>query len=315
MSGGENTTGRLVESQRRRENSATGNQSHDLNEPPGPTAGAHDDRSRSMGGRQLIFMVLGCLAFMGIVSLLILALPVIRAPATPIGIAAPAAVTQPQAPTSQQAAFSPAATGAVVAGTVKYTGKPITPKLLSTASDPYCKVPVFSEDIVAKANGTLSNVLVYVTQGLGGRRFTAPAAPLMMDTRGFRIVPHVLGVQVGQPVLFRNSDPSPVNWHVAANRNIPSNRGQPKLGMTFTNTFTTPEVPIRVRDDVHPWKSGYICVVGHPFFNVTNSAGVFRLEGLPPGTYTIESWHEKLGTTQQTVTVKNGDIAKITITY
>ena len=105
MSGGEQTAGRLVESQRRREDSTMGDRSHDIDRRPGPSAAARDDRSRSMGGRQVIFMVLGCLALLGIVSLLILALRVIPTPATPIAIAAPAALTQPQAPTSQQAAY------------------------------------------------------------------------------------------------------------------------------------------------------------------------------------------------------------------
>jgi len=36
---------------------------------------------------------------------------------------------------------------------------------------------------------------------------------------------------------------------------------------------------------------------------VTSTDGTFSLKGLPPGTYTIEAWHEKLGTQTQTVTV------------
>ena len=50
-------------------------------------------------------MVLGCLAFIGIISILVLAFPVIRVLATPIGIAAPATMTQSQALTSQHTAY------------------------------------------------------------------------------------------------------------------------------------------------------------------------------------------------------------------
>ncbi len=304
MSDPDRTTGRLVASRRRREDRTTGHQP--------PTA---DDRSGPIAGPKFIAIVVGGLVFMAIVSIVILAIPRVSTPTAPIAFGAAAAVTQWQAPTSQQAAYNPPATGAVIAGTVVYTGKPVTPRALSTASDPMCTAPVFSEDVVVNADGTLSNVLIYVQQGLGNRMFTAPAAPLLVDARGYRIVPHVLGVQTRQPVQFRNSDPSAVNWRIAAQRNIASNKGQPKTGMTFTNAFTAPEVGIHVFDDVHPWKKGYICVIAHPFFNVTNSAGVFRLEGLPPGTYVIESWHEKLGTTQQSVTVKDGDVAIIRINY
>ncbi len=304
MSDQDGTTARLVESRRRREDRTA------VDQPP-----TEDDHSRPIAGPQFIAIVVGGLVFMAIVSVVILAIPRVTTPTGPIAVGVPAAMTQLQAPTSQKAAYKPPATGAVIAGSVVYAGKPVAPRAFSTAADPMCTVPVFSEDVVVNANGTLSNVLIYVKQGLGNRTFTVPTAPLLVDARGYRIVPHVLAVQTGQPVNFRNSDPSPVNWRIAAQRNLASNRGQPKTGMSFTSTFTAPEVAIHVFDDVHPWKKGYICVIAHPFFSVTNSAGVFRLEGLPPGTYIIESWHEKLGTTRQSVTVKDGEVAKITIKY
>ncbi len=304
MSDQDGTTGRLVESRRRRDDRTT------VQHPP--TA---DDPSGPIAGPRFLAIVVGGLVFMAIVSIVILYGLRVSTPTAPIAFAVPAAVAKPQAPTSQQAAYAPPTTGAVIAGTVVYTGPPITPKPLVTAADPMCTVPVFSEDVVVNAGGTLSNVLIYVTQGLGNRTFTAPAAPLLVDARGFRVVPRVLAVQTGQPVQFRNSDPSAVTWNIAAKRNRASHRAQPKTGTIFTDTFTAPEVAIPVFDAVHPWKRGYICVIGHPFFNVTNSAGVFRLEGLPPGTYVIKSWHEKLGTTLQSVTVKDGEVAKITIKY
>ena len=303
MSDQDRTTGRLLESRRRRGNRTT------VHHPP--TA---NDRNGPIAGPQFIAIVVGGAVFMAIVSIVILAIPRFSTPTVPRAFGA-AAATQLQAPTSQQAAYKPPATGAVIAGSVTYTGKPVTPKAFSTAGDPMCTVPVFSEDVVVNADGTLSNVLIYVKQGLGNRMFTAPAAPRLIDARGYRIVPHVLAVQTGQPVEFRNSDPSAVTWNIAAKRNRALNYGQPKTGMIFTATFTAPEVAIPISDVVHPWKKGYICVIAHPFFNVTNSAGVFQLEGLPPGTYVIESWHEKLGTTQQSVTVKDGEVAKITIKY
>jgi hypothetical protein len=47
----------------------------------------------------------------------------------------------------------------------------------------------------------------------------------------------------------------------------------------------------------------YIGVVGHPFFAVTGEDGTFVIKGLPPGTYTLEAWHEKFGTRTAKVTV------------
>ncbi len=55
--------------------------------------------------------------------------------------------------------------------------------------------------------------------------------------------------------------------------------------------------------DVHKWMNAYVGVLDHPFYSVTGADGAFSLMGLPPGTYTIEVWHEKLGTQTQSVTV------------
>ena len=48
--------------------------------------------------------------------------------------------------------------------------------------------------------------------------------------------------------------------------------------------------------DVHGWMNAYVGVLDHPYFAVTDKDGKFDLKTLPPGTYTIEAWHEKLGT-------------------
>jgi len=50
----------------------------------------------------------------------------------------------------------------------------------------------------------------------------------------------------------------------------------------------------------------YIGVLSHPYFAVSNTTGAFEISDLPPGTYTIAAWQEKLGTQRQTLTVKPG---------
>jgi hypothetical protein len=58
---------------------------------------------------------------------------------------------------------------------------------------------------------------------------------------------------------------------------------------------------------VHGWMNAYVGVLDHPYFAVTDKSGKFELKSLPPGTYTIEAWHEKLGTQTATVTVGQGE--------
>jgi hypothetical protein len=64
--------------------------------------------------------------------------------------------------------------------------------------------------------------------------------------------------------------------------------------------------------DVHKWMHAFVGVLDHPYYAVTGADGAFDLTGLPPGTYTIEAWHETLGAQTQTVTIgeqETGDVA------
>jgi hypothetical protein len=75
--------------------------------------------------------------------------------------------------------------------------------------------------------------------------------------------------------------------------------------------FDQPEVMVRVMCNIHPWMRAYIGVLPHPFYAVTSSDGVFEIRNLPPGQYTLEAWHEKLGTQQQKVTVGPKESPKV----
>jgi len=45
----------------------------------------------------------------------------------------------------------------------------------------------------------------------------------------------------------------------------------------------------------HEWMSAFIFVAAHPYMAVTDDAGRFRIDGLPPGEYRLAAWHEWLG--------------------
>ena len=60
---------------------------------------------------------------------------------------------------------------------------------------------------------------------------------------------------------------------------------------------------IRVKCNIHSWMHAFIGVLDHPYFSVSKEDGTFEITNLPPGTYTIAVWQEKLGTQEQQVTV------------
>ena len=118
----------------------------------------------------------------------------------------------------------------------------------------------------------------------------------MLDQDKCRYTPRVLGVRVGQPLQIRNSDPLLHNVRSNGVINQAFNKSTPLEGMSFNHTFATREVMVPFKCDVHGWMSAYVGVLDHPYFGTTAPDGRVVLGNLPPGTYTIEAWHESLGT-------------------
>jgi plastocyanin len=166
------------------------------------------------------------------------------------------------------------------------------------------KGPQVQESYEVGADGkSLANVFVYVKDGLGSFSYDPPTDMAKIDQRECRYHPHVFGMRVGQPLEIMNSDPTLHNIHAIPKTNSEFNNGQPIQGMKMTHTFDKPEVMVPFKCDVHGWMNAYVGVLDHPYFAVTDATGSFDIKNLPPGTYTIEAWHEKFGTMQQKVTI------------
>ena len=211
-----------------------------------------------------------------------------------------------------------AAKAGSVTGRVHIEGPLPENALLDMSGDAVCvreqKQGVRAETFVSE-NGSLGNVFVYVKDGLGNYAFEAPSEPVKLDQRGCVYVPHVFGAQVGQAVEFINSDPTLHTVHVLAHANAEFNFSQPIKGQKNRRYFSKPEVMIRLRCNVHSWMSSYLGVLDHPYFAVTSPAGTFELKGLPAGTYTVEAWHETLGTRTQSVTLADNDRKELSFTF
>ena len=215
-------------------------------------------------------------------------------------------------------AAAPAAPGTVV-GKVTFDGSAPRPRVVRMGSDPLCmtesKAGTLSEVLLVGPGNGLQNAFIYVKDGLGNRTFPAPKTPVVLDQQGCKYLPHVIGIQVGQPMEVRNSDPTLHNVHAVPKVNKEFNFGQPTKGMKTVRAFDKPEVMVPFRCDVHGWMNAYAGVLPHPFFAVSKNDGTFEIKGLPPGSYTIVVWHEQLGTqtTKVTVDAKAGATANFSL--
>ncbi|MCM2268548.1 MAG: carboxypeptidase regulatory-like domain-containing protein [Thermoanaerobaculia bacterium] len=203
-------------------------------------------------------------------------------------------------------AAAPALAASAITGTVTYNGKVPNLKPLAMDADPACAAkhtsPVANEMLVLGAGNALANVMVRVKSPVSGT-FTAPAQPAVIDQDGCQYSPHVLGVMVGQTLKIKNSDGLLHNVHALPKVNTPFNMAMPANRTEADTKFGKEEGMFLVKCDVHPWMSAYVGVFTNPFFAVSGKDGKFSIGGLPPGTYEVEAWHEKLGTRSASVTV------------
>jgi len=204
-----------------------------------------------------------------------------------------------------------------VKGVVNYSG-PDGDTPIAMNADPNClalhSTPVDTGKYLVK-DGKLGNVFVYVKTGLEGKTFPAPTEKKVINQEGCLYHPHVLGIQVGQPLTVKNSDVTLHNIHAMPKSNTEFNNAQPVQNMEFDHTFDKVEVMVPFKCDVHPWMNSYLGVLDHPYYAVSAEDGTFSIDKLPPGTYTLEAWHEELGTATQQVTVAANQTADVTFDF
>jgi hypothetical protein len=202
-----------------------------------------------------------------------------------------------------------AAASSAVKGLVKFVGARPAATHISMNADPSCAKlhpgGLTAEDVVASPDGGLQNVVVFVSEGLDNRSFDPAVQPVSMEQKGCMYTPHVIAMRANQELDILNNDATTHNLHPVPSNNREWNKAQAP-GTRVDATFAREEIAIPMKCNVHPWMRSYIAVFKHPFFAVTDKGGNFELKNLPPGTYTIAAWHEKLGTSTQKITLSSG---------
>ena len=143
--------------------------------------------------------------------------------------------------------------------------------------------------------------VVYLETAPRGAFEERPGPTVVLDQRNETFVPHVLAITTGTTVRFLNSDKT---YHNVFSLSRPKrfDLGRYPTGSSKSVRFDRPGI-VRVFCEIHSHMSAFILVFAHRHFAVTNARGEYRIDGLPPGSYTVAVWHPVLAAKARAVRV------------
>ena len=122
-----------------------------------------------------------------------------------------------------------------------------------------------------------------------------------LDQRNEAFVPHVLAIVAGTTVDFPNNDQTYHNVF-SLSPTKPFDLGRYAVGRSKSVRFDRPGI-VRVFCEIHSHMSAFILVFAHRYFAVTDDEGRYRLDNVPPGTYTVVAWNESTPTESRRVAI------------
>ncbi len=173
------------------------------------------------------------------------------------------------------------------------------------------------EGAIVAPQGGLMNVVVWLTDAREGKALPDSRRFEVTNSR-CRLDPRVQGVIVGGTLNVKSADP-------VVHETVLRVSGVTEVLETVTQNGDGQVVPLErvlarpVRLELgcrtHPWTQGWIHVFDHPYFVVSAPNGRFVLDSIPPGEYTMQTWHERLGRTSRDIKVENGETTRVEVKY
>ena len=148
----------------------------------------------------------------------------------------------------------------------------------------------------------LTNVVVFLEDAPKPQNLPATRARIVQENETF--VPRVVAITRGSTVDFPNADPF---FHdvFSLSRSGTFDLGSYPRGQTKSQQFRRAGL-IKVYCHIHSHMSASIMVFDHPFFTIPRIDGTFGIDDVPPGTYNVSAWHERIGESTQSVRIEPG---------
>jgi hypothetical protein len=199
----------------------------------------------------------------------------------------------------------PVADAGSITGTIKYDGLPPKPAPLEVSKDrEVCGArPLYDQSLLVGSDQGMANAVVTLPDLKRGE--PSKFETVSFDQKGCEYVPHVAVFPAGSTVEVLNSDGILHSIHTESTVNPILDMAQPGFKKTITVQIEKAEA-IKVTCDAHNWMEGWWYATSNPYYALTGPDGHYALNNVPPGTYKLQVWQEKLGTQTRQITVKPG---------
>lgn len=203
----------------------------------------------------------------------------------------------------------PATVGATIGGRVTIAGGIPKAKTLPVHRDSaVCGMTIPSEALIVDQGSRGIAAVVVSVEGITKGKPFPDDSTLVLENRACRFFHRTNAAPVGSTLEIRNTDPILHNTHIRKDTRMgPTliNVSQPVGTKTILKPLSVPGF-FDTRCDAHPFMIGSIHVFEHPYFSVTDETGIFEIGKVPPGTYQLRIWHERLGVKEKTIKVQSG---------
>jgi plastocyanin len=180
------------------------------------------------------------------------------------------------------------------------------------------KVVVSGTKLKTEGGKSDKDVVVYLERADGGD-YPAPtdADAVEIDQVGSVFIPHVLPVQKGTKVTFKNSDSFEHNVF-SADDCCGMDLGNFAGGQAADHVFDTTGEGVMLCK-LHPEMAAYVIVLDTAYFTRAELDGAiqsatYRIDDIPPGDYVLKAWNKKTQSAEQTVTISDDTEATADVT-
>jgi hypothetical protein len=216
--------------------------------------------------------------------------------------------------------YKPNGNEPVVLGSISVTGDIPAPMTIDMSADPDCmrlnKGKAKTQSVLTD-HGMLQNAFVYLESGQNLREysFEGPLDEVILRRENCQYVPRLLGMRLGQKLRIELNDGVMHNTHPTPKLNVEWNRTTGPDISSYLVAIERAEALIPFKDNQHPWEKAFVSVLKHPFFAITDKLGNYEIRGIPPGTYTLRVWHERLGDQSVELTLIPGELRRADFTF